>query len=100
MDLNICTLVILKNHIFSDCPPYPQMLFPWAQHKAALGPCMASSLWFALTIVDCLVWGDPTEDTSRICKINGFLALDNGYLNDQCNNQLTVESTSVSASQQ
>jgi hypothetical protein len=32
MDLNICTLVGLRYHIFSTCPPYPYTLYPWAQH--------------------------------------------------------------------
>ncbi len=37
MDLNICTLVGLRYHIFSTHPPYPYNLFPWArQIKAKL----------------------------------------------------------------
>jgi hypothetical protein len=32
MDLNICTLVGLRYHIFTTRPLYPYKLFPWAQH--------------------------------------------------------------------
>ncbi len=34
MDLNVCTLVGLRYHIFSTHPPYPYMLFSWAQHSS------------------------------------------------------------------
>ncbi len=34
MDLNICTLVGLRYHIFSTHPPYPYKLFPWAWHSS------------------------------------------------------------------
>jgi hypothetical protein len=33
MDLNICTLVGLRYHIFSTHPSYPYKLFPWAGHS-------------------------------------------------------------------
>jgi hypothetical protein len=36
MDLNICTLVILKYHILSAYFPYPLRLFPWAQQILGL----------------------------------------------------------------
>jgi hypothetical protein len=34
MDLNVCTLVILRYHTFSNYPPYPLRLFPWAQQPS------------------------------------------------------------------
>jgi hypothetical protein len=40
MDLNICTLVVLKYHIFSSYPPYPKSIFPWVRH--ALDACNGS----------------------------------------------------------
>ncbi len=33
MDLNICTIMSLRYHIFSTLPPYPYKLFPWARHS-------------------------------------------------------------------
>ncbi len=43
MDLNICTWVILRYHIFSTYPPYPSRLFPWSQQLSLLSIAPLSS---------------------------------------------------------
>ncbi len=65
MDLNICTLVNLRYHVFCTCPPYPQKLFPWTQHSSVVHNicartwCTHSNIAFAcglLTVVGlCLI---------------------------------------------
>ncbi len=53
MDLNKCTLVGLRYHIFSTCPPYPYKLFPWARHEAfvqsVFTSCCQSSFCLIIT---------------------------------------------------
>ncbi len=58
MDLNICTLVILKYHIFSAYPPYPYRLFPWARHATlGWGKIWRSSVFLAFEVyTPTLVW--------------------------------------------
>jgi hypothetical protein len=86
MDLNVCTLVGLRYHTFSTCPPYPYKLFPWARHRLGTEPSPYGN-WPSLGInFKMISWngisspfGDPYMETeSLMCWIqfpNGDLLL-------------------------